>query len=782
MLLRLGLPALLIAAAPFGRGCIPATSSLDADEAAGSVGAVVAAEPPPAPEPTPAPPARASLTPASLAAGAPSELAAGEALGRALKALDEGRLDDVVALLPDAPQGLTADLARWTKARALRALDRGDEADPLLAGVDPDGRFGAEARLARAENAVDAGLPEVALSLLGPFDPAVPYGPLAARADTVRARALDRRQGPGDLAAAVQAALRVWRGDPGSQADADATILLDALEPSVGPDLRRGLPDRVARAASFGLRSGKKSIVDLIGADRPALVALAATDPATACTGLFELGRAFHKQREYSSSVPVLADADGVCAGDEQVKTLYLLAQGRARSGQVKDGIATFLRLPDEHPEHSYADDGLWQASRLSLDESDNAAAARLAQRLVDEFPDGDMRGATLWNLAWAAVSDQRPIDALPWLETMGKGDVLGPDREDVLQGRYWTARILLQTTPSRREEALDGLVALATEHPTHWYGTLAGWQLSKQDPARAIAAEASVRAAAATMRATSPEPAAFTPLQEFVDLPGVQTTLAYLRAGLGEEAAAELGRTLGTDANDRWDDADTLLFAAHLFESAGDPARSHNLLRRACSRAFPASSPETAATLMHAWPRAFSDVIATHTSTYGWDEMLFQGLVREESAFSPTVVSWAGAIGLSQLMWPTAKETARRMGIRVSRADLRDPSTNVRIGTTYFDGLATRWSGHLPLAVASYNAGPGAVKKWVDARGHLDLDAWVETIPYDQTRHYVKRVVSSWQVYRFLYGRDGGWVPLRVGPVAAAITEADPAPPAAGG
>ena len=283
-------------------------------------------------------------------------------------------------------------------------------------------------------------------------------------------------------------------------------------------------------------------------------------------------------------------------------------------------------------------------------------------------------------------------------------------------------------------------------------------------------------------MRAASAEPSAFTPLQEFVDQPGVQAALGYLRAGLGTEAAAEMGRALGDDPNDRWDDAETLLFAAHVLEESGDFARSHNLLRRAVARAFPDASPEFAATLMHAWPRAFSDVITTHTKSYGWDGMLFQGLMREESAFSPTVVSWAGAIGLSQLMWPTAKETARRMGIRVSRADLEDPSINVSIGTTYFDGLAERWRGHLPLAIASYNAGPGAVKRWVDARGHLELDAWVETIPYDQTRHYVKRVVSSWQVYRYLYGTGDSWVPLRVGPVAEGLSEDDPTSPSAGG
>ena len=310
----------------------------------------------------------------------------------------------------------------------------------------------------------------------------------------------------------------------------------------------------------------------------------------------------------------------------------------------------------------------------------------------------------------------------------------------------------------------------------------MAGWLLSSVAPDRATEVDRTLRSRAATMRAASKEPRTFEPLQEFVDLPGVTGAMALLRSGLGAEAAEELAAALGAKPWEDWSDPATLLFAAHLYEAADDPARSHNLLRKACGKAFPEIRPAQASTFTHAWPRAFATEIDTHTADYTWDSLLFQGLVREESAFAPSVVSWAGAIGLSQLMWPTAKMTARQMGIRIRRADLNDPSLNVHIGTTYFDGLAQRWNGHLPLAVASYNAGPGAVKRWVDARGHLELDAWVETIPYDQTRHYVKRVVSSWQAYKFLYADGGGWVPLRIGPVAEALSEKDPVAPALGG
>ena len=760
------------------------TTSIEAvaDTAVGSVATVVLDEEPPEPLPPPGP-ARAEFTASTLAPWSPgSELGqSAEAVRRALVLLDAGDHAASLASLEDvAPTWPVPDLVAWLKARSLDALDRPAELGAVLAAIPPDSRFHEEAQLLGGKLALEAEEPDALLALLGEEpDPDTPYGALSARADVLRAEAFLLRGGDGDTERAVAAAKRAWTRAPRTQADGDADVLLDAHEPNVAEDLRRGLPDAVQRAVALGRRHANKDITALLDGERTALTDLATTDAGAACAGLFQLGRAWHKRREYSQSVPVLMLADGVCpAGDDKVKTVYLLAQGRARSGNPKQGITTFLRLPDEFPEHSYADDGLWQASRLALDEGRNDEAREYAERLVADFDSGDMVGSTLWNLAWSAIAADRPADALPWLEQMASADPLGPQRSRSLKGRYWRARLQLDTVPEARTAALDALETLVVEHPMDWYGSLAAWLLAREDPARGAAAARRLDAITQTLRSAAQEVETFTPLQEFVDQPAAQRGVALLRAGLLADAGAEWQRALGSDPLDDWDDEATWLFASHVLAESEEHHGSHNLLRKAFKRQFPALTPENVPLLAHAYPQAFSDVIDEHTRDYAWEGLLFQGLVREESAFNPTVVSWAGAIGLSQLMWPTAKETARRMGIKgLRRSDLRDPSTNASIGTTYFEGLAERWRGHLPLAVASYNAGPGAVNRWLKARGELELDAWVETIPYDQTRHYVKRVVGSWQIYRLLYGADAPLVPLRTGPVAAAVAGADPLP-----
>ena len=122
--------------------------------------------------------------------------------------------------------------------------------------------------------------------------------------------------------------------------------------------------------------------------------------------------------------------------------------------------------------------------------------------------------------------------------------------------------------------------------------------------------------------------------------------------------------------------------------------------------------------------------------------------------------ISSAGALGLTQLMPSTARSIAVRLKLRgYSTPRLADPETNIRIGAAYLGELYRRFH-HPALALASYNAGPGTVSGWMKARGALPLDSFVEEIPLDETRAYVKRCLRSFAAYQFLYGRGVSRVP----------------------
>jgi soluble lytic murein transglycosylase len=126
---------------------------------------------------------------------------------------------------------------------------------------------------------------------------------------------------------------------------------------------------------------------------------------------------------------------------------------------------------------------------------------------------------------------------------------------------------------------------------------------------------------------------------------------------------------------------------------------------------------------------------------------------MRRESSFRPGVRSGAGAEGLLQLLPSTAERVAGVLGLPGgASARLRDPDTNLALGAHYLALLVSRF-GHPALAVAAYNAGPRPVAEWALARRDVPLDVWVESIPYRETRQYVKVVLSEWDTYRELAG-----------------------------
>jgi soluble lytic murein transglycosylase len=133
----------------------------------------------------------------------------------------------------------------------------------------------------------------------------------------------------------------------------------------------------------------------------------------------------------------------------------------------------------------------------------------------------------------------------------------------------------------------------------------------------------------------------------------------------------------------------------------------------------------------------------------------LAHGITRQESSFDRTAVSHANAYGMMQLLPSTAREQAGKMGIDFydSTRLTSDPAFNVLLGTAYFQRLLDTWGGSYPLAVASYNAGAGNVRKWVRAYGDprssgVDMIGWIEKIPFEETRGYVQRVLENSVVY----------------------------------
>jgi len=153
-------------------------------------------------------------------------------------------------------------------------------------------------------------------------------------------------------------------------------------------------------------------------------------------------------------------------------------------------------------------------------------------------------------------------------------------------------------------------------------------------------------------------------------------------------------------------------------------------------------------------YPRPYDDEVRRAATRTGLPASLIYAIIRQESLYRADAASSAGALGLMQLLPSTAQATAKKAGLPPpSRQALLQPSVNVPLGSAYLRGLLDRTDGQWPLAIASYNAGPGAVRRWLPP-APLETDVWVENIPYNETRAYVQRVHWHSLVFDWLEDR----------------------------
>lgn len=161
-------------------------------------------------------------------------------------------------------------------------------------------------------------------------------------------------------------------------------------------------------------------------------------------------------------------------------------------------------------------------------------------------------------------------------------------------------------------------------------------------------------------------------------------------------------------------------------------------------------------------FPTAYLQPVAKQAKINNLQPSLIFAMIRQESLFQSTAISVAGARGLMQLMPGTAKYMAEKLNVSVPTFtnNLHDPSINIHLGSAYLNRLLQSYQDHPILAIASYNAGPGRIKSWLPPRASLPMDIWVETIPFQETREYVKYVVTYTLIYQYVLGEKPNIAP----------------------
>jgi soluble lytic murein transglycosylase len=510
-------------------------------------------------------------------------------------------------------------------------------------------------------------------------------------------------------------------------------------------------------------------------ADFTAALTAAGVTPAGRCVATYHRAQSVFKARDRQRAAPLFDEALAACrdAGniDLQVKAAYQAGRSYAFIGQHDTAIARYAHAETVSPDHSFVDDARLRQAEEQASLGNQDAVTVLLSSIPQKYPQGDMRAEALWRLGWRAYLAGRHEEAVGWFQK--QIDVAPVELNWWAEGQpqYWQGRCMDRL--GRAAEAVTAYRDAVLRYPLSYYSLLALNRLREDHPD----AFAVVRQELAQ---TPPgeDPAApafvFQPRPVYQS-PGFARALEFLRLGLGSPAEAEL-RALGLNVPSHRDpitdpdQAEKLWAMVFLYDRAGKHELSHwptryNLVDY--KRRWPVGHNRERWRI--AYPRAFWGLVERHARKQGFPPELLMAIMREESGFSPLLESYANAIGLTQLIMPTARRFAQGTGITVDRQTLRDPESNVTIGARFLGFLWSKWDGYVPLVPPSYNAGETAVTRWLKARGQQAADEWIESIVDDQPRGYSKRVIGSFFTYTYLYTGEipqiGNTIPRRLIP-----------------
>ncbi len=644
-----------------------------------------------------------------MPAGAPEGLAARSLVARGLAETGDaaGSLEALEAL-----RGLSPRLGDWTALAAAGILaGKGEGAAVRQAlGSIADSAVGRRGWRLEAEAWAQAG--DTARALEALMEVLTRGRASGASRTEILALEWRYRLAGGDSAGAVVAMEGLLRRTTRGAEALAAALAHWKVASNSGPDVLRLVADALGNGYEFGTaarawRLAERRGAVLTGRERAAL--------ARAYSGGGSRDEAVRLYRE-------LAAAD-----DPAVAAPALRAWAAIRRAQGRHGDARTLqdRLVERFPSSTEALDVVFFRADDHHDAGRVDQAIDHYRRVVSMSPSADRAG--LARMRWGQLH-------------LGRGElgaafgVFGGYLEEFPDGRRWeeagywaahAAAALGDTAEARRLRT-----RIQRESPLSYYAYL------------------SARAAGA---AFAPELPAGPELPDPAWLSHDLGTLALLEAaGLEEEADAHVAAMKSAAA-----ESEELLL--RLAVALGDAGRTLDAIRLGLELRR-GGRPWDLAMVRVVYPFPYRELVTSRARELGLDPYLLAGLIRQESAFVPEIVSPAGAIGLTQVMPATGRQLARAAGPSGFRTEmLKTPELNVHLGTRFLSDLLDRYDGDVPLVLSAYNAGPTRANRWRRLPEAEDPHRFTERIPFVETRGYVKSVTRNRALYRWLYGDGAG-------------------------
>ena len=452
-----------------------------------------------------------------------------------------------------------------------------------------------------------------------------------------------------------------------------------------------------------------------------------ASDAATRLTYLTKLANLFLSTRSRNDAIPTLElIARDFPESAEAAKALYQIGQIYWNRHENTQALEYFQLILEKYPTSEYVDRARFAAADIHEYFGRRPEAIQLYSDIIKLSPVGQIRDDAAWRLAWLYYRNGDLPSASEAFSTLSKQSGNGPFGTAAL---YWQARISEKS--GENDKARQTYRQITASAPESYYQSLS-W--------RALQRLGDASEEPKWVVASSPQEADDPPIA-----PELVFHLSRARA-LGSLSLQHLAITELDELNRAATPSNRMrAFLMREYFKTGGYARSLQLANQ-----LPSSRRDREP---YRYPLAFWQLIQQKAQQRGLDPYLVLALIRQESLFDARARSPAAALGLMQLLQPTAARVAKQIGIAVPTPDmLFDPDVNLTLGTQYLKDLLARYSNNRQKAIAAYNAGESAVDRWEKEISTDDIEEFVERIPYVETRGYVKLVLRNQQIYKSLY------------------------------
>ncbi len=425
--------------------------------------------------------------------------------------------------------------------------------------------------------------------------------------------------------------------------------------------------------------------------------------------------------------------ASAALRGEHEIEDAFHAARALSRADRDAQAIRAYRRFAQRYPRSKRAAEARFLAAWLEI-RLGRPQGQRQMERLVrgNSQVRGRWRRAALWQLGFRAFERRRYTAAVRYLSQYA---ALTTNAMDEARGYYWLGR-----SYRRGPRAVDAYRKAIAVEPLHWYATLAAQRLQQlgivpPNPFEGLSSASNLELPERGLSIPD-ELAAYHRLG--LDLEGVSWLSAH-----ENELVEPFGREL------------RIPLLVQLYREIGAHQEALRTARRRPVYLY--SDPREQRWWWEAmYPMPWRDIVDEYRG--GLPRALVYATMRQESGFRPEVVSRAGAVGLMQLMPELASKLA---GKPVTRKMLRSPEINIALGLLEMAELADTFHRVYPLSIAAYNAGSSRVRRWLKESGKIELDRFVERIPFNETRNYVRRVSTHYARYAYLDDPQSRWPEL---------------------